>query len=267
MSYASDVKEELYAVIDKARHCQIAELSAIIGLSNKTKETGGRKVIEPEGDHDELYRKYRTLTKRLNDYYDYDNALITQQTCCKRAYIRGAFLAAGTMSNPNKSYQFEIVTRDEEHAKQLRDMMEVFNIKPKIVHRKNHFVVYLKEGSDIVEILNVMKAHKALMDLENVRIMKEMRSSVNRKVNCETANITKMINASVKQVEDIEYIEKTIGLSSLPEALAEMASVRLEHPDTPLKELGNYLSTPIGKSGVNHRLRRISEIAKKLKEE
>ena len=267
MSYASDVKEELYAVIDKARHCQIAELAAIVGLSNKTKEVDGKKVIVPEGDYDNLYKKYSVLTKKLNDYYDYDNPLITQQTCCKRAYIRGAFLAAGTMSNPNKSYQFEIVTRDEDQAKHLKDTIKAFDINPKIVRRKNHFVVYLKEGSEIVEILNVMKAHKALMDLENVRIVKQMRSSVNRKVNCETANITKMINASVKQIEDIEYIEKTIGLSSLPDSLAEMATVRLEYPDTPLKDLGNYLATPIGKSGVNHRLRRISEIAKKLKEE
>lgn len=267
MSYASDVKEELYAVIDKARHCQIAELAAIVGLSNRTKEVDGKKVIVSEGDQDNLYKKYSVLTKKLNDYYDYDNPLITQQTCCKRAYIRGAFLAAGTMSNPNKSYQFEIVTRDENQAEHLKDTIKAFDINPKIVRRKNHFVVYLKEGSEIVEILNVMKAHKALMDLENVRIVKQMRSSVNRKVNCETANITKMINASVKQIEDIEYIEKTIGLSSLPDSLAQMATVRLEYPDAPLKDLGNYLATPIGKSGVNHRLRRISEIAKKLKEE
>lgn len=267
MSYARDVKEELYAVIDKARHCQIAELSAIVAMCGKTQVVEGRKVILPGDVSDNLYKKYSILTKKLNGYSEYDNGLITQQICCKRAYIRGAFLASGTMSNPNKSYHFEIDVRDEKKAGQLKDMMVVFHVHPKIVRRKNHFVVYLKEGSDIVEILNVMKAHKALMDLENVRIMKEMRSSVNRKVNCETANITKTINASVKQIEDIEYIEKTIGLSNLPEALSEMASVRLEYPDVPLKELGDYLSTPIGKSGVNHRLRRISEIAKRLKEE
>ena len=147
----------------------------------------------------------------------------------------------------------------------MREILEFFEVRAKIVSRKNHFVVYLKEGSQIVDVLNVMGAHKSLMDLENVRIVKEMRNSVNRKVNCETANISKMINASVKQIEDIEYIEKTIGLSNLPDVLGEMANVRLEHPDTPLKELGEYLSTPIGKSGVNHRLRRISEIADKLR--
>lgn len=267
MSYASDVKEELYAVVDKDRHCQIAELAAILSFSNKTKKLDGRQVIVPDKEDDRLYKTYCALNKRLGDNCDIDNELITRKICTKRAYIRGAFLAAGTMSDPNKSYQFEIVSHNNEQAVFLRDMMLTFDINPKIVRRKNCFVVYLKEGSDIVEILNVMKAHIALMDLENVRIMKEMRGSVNRKVNCETANITKMVNASVKQIEDIEYIQKTIGLSKLPEALSEMALVRLEYPDMPLKELGNYLSTPIGKSGVNHRLRRISEIAQKLKEE
>ena len=131
----------------------------------------------------------------------------------------------------------------------------------KIVERKKHYVVYLKEGSQIVDILNVMEAHVALMNLENVRILKEMRNSVNRKVNCETANISKTVNAAVKQVEDIVYLRDTVGLNSLPENLREMAELRLEYPEAPLKELGTYLNPPVGKSGVNHRLRKISMIA------
>ena len=126
-------------------------------------------------------------------------------------------------------------------------------------------MVYIKEGAGIVDILNVMQAHISLMDLENVRILKEMRNSVNRKVNCETANLTKTINAAVKQVEDIRYIESTIGLSALPEVLEEAAKVRLNNPDASLKELGEAMCPPLGKSGMNHRLKRISEIASELK--
>ena len=134
----------------------------------------------------------------------------------------------------------------------------------KIVERKKHYVVYLKEGSQIVDILNVMEAHVALMELENVRILKEMRNSVNRQVNCETANISKTVNAAVKQLEDITFIRDHAGLDSLPDNLREMALLRLEHPEAPLKELGTYLNPPVGKSGVNHRLRKISEIAEEM---
>ena len=192
------------------------------------------------------------------------NGLLLQQSCCKRAYIRGAFLAGGSISDPNKAYHFEIVCRTMEQATQLRDVINSFSMDAKIVERKKHFVVYLKEGSQIVDILNVMEAHIALMKLENVRILKEMRNSVNRQVNCETANISKTVNAAVKQLEDITFIRDTAGLDSLPDNLKEIAILRLEHPEAPLKELGTYLDPPVGKSGVNHRLRKISEIAEEM---
>ena len=193
--------------------------------------------------------------------------LLIQQSCCKRAYIRGAFLAGGSISDPNKSYHFEIVCRSIPQAEQLRDVINSFDMDAKIVARKKYQVVYLKEGSQIVDILNIMEAHVALMNLENVRILKEMRNSVNRKVNCETANISKTVNAAVKQLADIEYIRETAGLSYLPENLKEMALLRLEYPDAPLAELGTYLNPPVGKSGVNHRLRRISEMADGLRQQ
>lgn len=135
----------------------------------------------------------------------------------------------------------------------------------KIVQRKKYHVVYIKEGSQIVDILNVMEAHVALMNLENVRILKEMRNSVNRKVNCETANINKTVNAAVKQIEDIRYIQKKIGFESLGEGLADTARLRLEHPDASLKELGMMLTPQVGKSGVNHRLRKLSTLAEELR--
>ena len=193
--------------------------------------------------------------------------MILRHNCCKRAFIRGAFLAAGSMSNPEKSYHIEIVCMAMKKAEQLKSVINSFGLDAKVVGRKKAYVVYLKEGSQIVDLLNVMEATNALMDMENIRILKEIRNTVNRKVNCETANINKTVSAAGKQIEDIRYIQNQIGLKELPEALLEMAQVRLEYPNASLKELGDLLSTPIGKSGVNHRLRKLSEIAQRLRDD
>lgn len=191
---------------------------------------------------------------------------VTASVCCRRAYVRGAFIAVGSVNNPEKNYHLEFVLSDPELAVQLKDLINSFELDAKMVERKDHSVVYLKEGEQIVDLFNVMEAHVALMDLENVRIVKEMRNDINRKVNCETANLNKVVGAAVKQLEDIAYIEQTIGLGQLPEQLEELARIRLEFPDKSLKELGTYLSEPVGKSGVNHRLRKISSIAESLRE-
>ena len=191
--------------------------------------------------------------------------IVIQETCCKRAFIRGAFLASGSMSDPEKSYHFEIVCATREKAEQIQKIMKCFELDGKIVLRKKSFVVYLKEGSQIADVLNVMEAHVALMEFENVRILKDMRNTVNRKVNCETANINKTVSAAVKQIDDIRYIQETKGLDKLPEGLKDMALTRLTYPEASLKELGSLLTPPVGKSGVNHRLRKLSEMAEELR--
>ncbi|MDD4843647.1 MAG: DNA-binding protein WhiA [Anaerotignum sp.] len=191
---------------------------------------------------------------------------VVSSICCRRAYIRGAFIAVGSVNNPEKNYHLEFVMPSAELAAQLRDLVNTFDLDSKVVERKDHFIVYLKEGEQIVDLFNIMGAHIALMDLENVRIVKEMRNDINRKVNCETANINKVVLAAVNQLEDITYIQQTIGLDKLPKQLQEMARLRLEYPDTSLKELGTYLAEPVGKSGVNHRLRKISNLAETLRE-
>lgn len=193
--------------------------------------------------------------------------LVVQQICCRRAFLRGAFQASGSMSDPTKSYHFEIVCSSAEAAEQIRFMICSFDLDAKVVQRKKSFVVYLKEGSQIVDILNVMEAHVSLMELENVRILKEMRNTVNRKVNCETANINKTVSAAVKQVEDITYLRDHVGFEHLPENLVEAAEARLENPNATLKELGELLDPPVGKSGINHRLRRLSEMADRARQE
>lgn len=192
--------------------------------------------------------------------------LIIQTTCCKRAFIRGAFLASGSMSDPEKTYHMEFVSHDLIQAQSLARLINGFEMDAKIVQRKKYHVVYLKEGRQIVDLLNIMEAHVALMDLENLRILKDMRNNVNRIVNCETANLSKTVSAAVKQVNDIEYIEAKRGLHTLTETLETVARLRLDNPSASLKELGEMLSPPVGKSGINHRLRKISQIAESLRD-
>ncbi len=192
--------------------------------------------------------------------------MLVQNTCCKRAFLRGAFLVAGSVTNPEKAYHLEIAVISKNLAEQIRDVVSFFDIDAKIVERKKYHVVYVKEGAQIVDFLNVIGAHKALMEYENVRIVKEVRNSVNRQVNCETANIEKTVNAATRQIEDIKYIQSNMGFSQLTEGLREIALLRLDYPESSLQELGQMLSKPIGKSGVNHRLRKLGEIAEQMRE-
>lgn len=313
MSFSSEVKNELSRQSTGARHCQIAELTAIISLCGRIViSVTDKYMIKIHTENISVARKCFTLLKKtfnintdisirqnnslvnsrmysiiisrhedarkvleatrlidqnneIVENLSIVNNIIVMQECCKRAFLRGAFLASGSISDPEKFYHFEIVCATEKKAKQLQQIIKCFEIDAKIVERKRHFVVYIKEGTGIADILNVMEAHVALMEFENIRIVKEMRNSVNRKVNCETANLKKTVSAAVKQIEDITYIRDTIGLSGLSEGLELVARARLENPDASLKELGNMLNPPVGKSGVNHRLRKICEIADGLR--
>lgn len=287
MSFSAEVKEELVRHIGSARHCQIAELSALMHFCGQYgQDQDGNLLLGFQTENEALIRKGFTLLKktynintgavkkgekcdqllaRFGDLQGEVDPLLLKNACCRRAFLRGAFLCCGSISDPKKGYHLEFVCGSEEQAEQLRQVMAQFGIEARIVLRKRYFVVYLKEGAGIVELLNVMEAHVSLMKLENLRILKEMRNSINRRVNCEAANITKTVKASTRQVEDILYIKKHYGFSRLPDNLREMAEVRLEYPDAALKELGEYLDPPVGKSGVNHRLRKLSELADRLR--
>lgn len=192
--------------------------------------------------------------------------ILLKNSCCKRAFLRGAYLAAGSMSDPYKGYHLEIVCQKPRQAEQIQKLLQDFNLDAKTVLRKKYYVVYIKEGENIADFLNIIEAHKALMEFENTRIYKGVRNMVNRKVNCDAANINKTVTAAARQVEDIEYIREVYGLDKLPEHLKEMAYVRLENPEVPLGELGKLLDPPVGKSGVNHRLRKLGEFAKNLRD-
>lgn len=315
MSFSSNLKDELCRVLAKSRHCNIAEITAIISLLGNIKISEEDKFrLSISTEHAGLARKCFTILKKtfnigtdiiigkntflarnhsytisvksdpetknilntikLLDKYgnikenpDLEENLLLSKTCCKRAFLRGAFLATGSMSDPEKAYHFEIVCASSIKAEQIRDLLIQFETDAKIVERKKSFVVYLKGSEQISLALALMEAPSALLDLENIRVLKDMRNNVNRKVNCETANINKTVSAAIKQIEDIEYIRDKHSLDILAKPLRDIALVRLAYPEASLIELGTYLSPGVGKSGVNHRLRKISEIADKLKNE
>jgi len=257
------VSRKYFTLIRKTFNINI-DVSVKTNISAKGNRVYIIIIRKPEAVHLILQA---TKLSQEQDFLGIPEPVITQNACCKRAFIRGAFLASGSMSDPKKSYHFEIVANSMEKAEQLRDLIQTFSIDAKIVKRKKNYIVYVKEGSQIVDLLNVMEAHVALMDLENVRILKEMRNSINRQVNCEAANISKTVAAASKQIDDIIYIRDNVGLSDLADGLEDIARIRIDYPEASLKELGAMLLPPIGKSGVNHRLRKLSVIADQLREQ
>lgn len=183
----------------------------------------------------------------------------------RRALLRDSFLRKGSMSDPKKAYHLEFVLADEEETKALQALLNSFEIRCKTARRKRQIVVYLKDGEDIALLLNVMGAHVSLMEMENERIYKDMRNAVNRRVNCDAANITKAVRASDAQCEAIRYLEAHGGLNQLEKPLRTAARLRLAHPDLTLQELAARGKPPMTKSGINHRLQRIMEIARQRK--
>ncbi len=281
MSFSADVKEELAKVENTARHCQIAELAAIAVYAGVVKADSGAFAERFQPDNPHVADRWSLLLEKLFSTNDDENkilqtikykkgdttvdSLIIKSLCCKRAFLRGAFLGIGSMSNPEKGYHLEFVCSDTGQAEQLVETLLVYEIKARVVARKKYQVVYIKESEEISTLLNVIGAHISLMNLENLRILKDMRNAINRKVNCEAANITKTVNAATKQIEDIQYIKEHYGFDNLAQNLRQIAEIRLEYPDATLKELGQYLTPNVGKSGVNHRLRKLSELAGQLR--
>ncbi len=193
-------------------------------------------------------------------------ALISQPTC-KRAFLRAVFISAGNISNPRRSYHFELYADDSRLSSLYAALLADLDIPGKVLQRKNSFVLYIKEADRISDMLGLMGASAALMEFENIRILHDIAGAVNRRSNCEFANIKKTVSASSRQADDIRYIQSCHKFHLLPEGLAELARLRLEYDDIPLKELGEMLNPPLSKSGVNHRMRKIAELADTLRNE
>ena len=271
-NYKIRVKTETQPTAEKIKKLLWKTFKVNVDISTRENAYSkvGRTYTLLVGDHQQAL-KILQATKLINENneigenFSITNNIVIMKDCCKRAFIRGAFMAAGSISDPNKSYHFEIKCNSEKKAKQLIELLENYNIDGKMVARKGGYVVYIKEGEGIVDVLNVMEAHVSLMEMENVRILKGMSNYYNRQVNCETANIKKTVATSVRQIDDIDFIIQNKGIDYLPEKLQDIAWVRKENPDASLQELGEMLDPPLGKSGVNHRLRKICQIAQELR--
>ena len=254
MSFSGEVKEELVKQLPTARHCQLAELAAILIYTGAVKEEGQSFCLDAQEESSFCLRKSCLLLQKtfemsvsaekiengtkhfqINDsdnikkvlqaikYSKQDtlvNPVVIKSICCKRAFLRGTFLSIGSMSNPEKGYHLEFVCTTQAQARQIQEVLQVFEIEAKIVPRKKYQVLYIKESEEIVELLNIIGAHVSLMNLENLRILKDMRNSINRRVNCEAANITKTVNAATKQIEDIQFIRDHYGFDKLSNVLS-----------------------------------------------
>ena len=261
------VAQKSYILLRKTFH---AKIETTVRSHNPQAGTGSFSVfVFRKNDVINILKAVKIIDEQKKQWGNFlcVHHMVVQNTCCKRAFLRGVFMAAGSVTNPEKAYHLELAVLSEELAGQIREIISSFMIDAKIARRKKYYVVYIKESSQIVDFLNVTGAHIALMNFENVRIVKEVRNSVNRQVNCETANISKTVNAAARQIEDIKFIQCNMGFGKLRDGLSEMAELRLDYPESPLQELGSMLSKPIGKSGVNHRLRKLSDIAKQMRED
>lgn len=290
-SFSGEVKDELLKEEPTARHCRIAEIAALVAFLGMKKGSDDRYSLDTDSAF--LVKKFFTLLaktinitecadsiggdeyKSLLELIKFSgeglnakvNDILLQQDCCRKAFIRGAFLAAGSISDPNKSYYLSIATENETLSKQLYEVFGQLGIPIKTTKRKTVSVLYLKEGTMLVETLGMMGAPLSLMKFENARIIKDIRNNLNRKVNAETANLKKTIEASMDQIAAIDYIDQKVGLSELPDSLREVAILRRKNPEVSLQELGQMLNPGVGKSGINHRLRRIVKFAEVLKKE
>ena len=231
--------------------------NGVISLSELLPEKDLQRVLsmlEMAGEGTDLWEPGKGISKGL-----------LKNDMCSRAYLRDTFLCIGTVSNPEKEYQLEFTCGTQEKAQQIKDVLSARGITSGISLRRGNHVVYLRESSQIVDMLNLMGASSSSMKMENAIILRQVRGSINRKVNCETSNIRKSAQAARRQIEDIKLLMGSREFENLPETLKEIAKLRVENPEVSLKELGEMLDPPVGKSGVNHRLRKLSETAEEIR--
>lgn len=227
MSFTQDVKNELMTSIPKEAHCLRAEHLGVLSREMESRPT------------EALYEK----------------------NCCKRAFLRGVFLSAGNISDPNRTYNLEFTVNEPWLANEIQKLLFSFDITGKIVLRNGKLLVYVKDGESIADFLKIVQANRSLLTFEEVRVVKDVRNRVNRNVNCETANMHKTAVAASERLKAISVLRESGRFYELPAQLREIAEVREKYPEATLEELGMYLDPPVGKSGVNHRLRKLNELA------
>ncbi len=304
MSFSSDVKKELCSVIPKAIHCRIAELAGVLSVNGRTEYDNNDELLIIRAENEMLedfirkllsiifkaesediilvnekmhHRKLVISNKELIDDIFIKlklsrdsnrisvSPVITERSCCKKAYLKGVFIAGGYIGSPEKKYQMEMSLVSDNEAEKILSIISSEHFNGKYSHRRERYIVYIKDGDTISGILGVMGAANSMMEFENIRIFKDIRNVVNREVNCDTANLAKTASAAAKVIDDIKFIRDTAGLDILNDTLRETAVFRLDYPTLSIKELGELFSPAVGKSGMNHRLRKLSQIAEELK--
>lgn len=283
MSFSSEVKEEL-SKINTLNNKEVlkAELLGYILTGNTSNyEEFIEYITENEFNIERIYKvlfnlnieyepeirgkTYVAKIKKTNDILELLNITNQNDENIQKAIVRGAFLGSGSMNNPENNYHLEVIFLEKENSIFILNICKLFEIKMKSIEKDGKTVLYIKDGEGISRFLALIGAVKSVLKYEDVRILKEMKNNVNRLVNCETANLNKIVNASVAQINDIKLIKKLNKFEELPDYLKEIANVRLEYPDDSLKELGQKLNPVLGKSGVNHRLKKLQEIAEDLR--
>lgn len=285
MSFSSEIKERLAKTDFVCPKCRVYELAgslafggtvsdSCVKFSTENESVAQRvrtNISEEFGIGAEIQKGARTHRIEINDIYSAENIRggISPEggipfSCCRAAFARGAFLGGGSVTDPKKGYHLEFNTREESHAAYLKEILAEDGFEVKITERKGHYVLYIKGSDKIADILGYMGAASGTFELYSIQIEKEMRNSINRRVNCETANTNKAAKASGKHLVAIRKIRQSGKWDKLPDVLKEIGSLREEYPEDSLKELGEKTDPPIGKSGVNHRLNRIVAIAENL---
>lgn len=298
MSFTTDVKNELCQIKYENKCCMRAHLAGLVGFCGTTVHEDGKEILKIRTESVAIARRAYTLLKNLYGIkatlsttgkicvitlshsvhtvmaelgYSKDgvvkftvNPFVTHDDCCKTAFLAGAFLGGGYVKNPKNGYHFEIKTHYRTLCQNLCDMIAEMGFDPRFVMRKAEYVVYLKQSDAICDLLMHMGAPDAMFALCNMKILKDVRNNITRKVNCDTANISKAADAAAVQLHAIHVVKSKKGLESLPKTLMQVAHLRLENPEANLTELGQMLSPPISKSGVNHRLKKIIQLAEEL---
>lgn len=303
MSYSNDVKNELARIIPERECCRKAELAAMIALAGSVNYENGFSIqlsTENAATARKIFKTYKEIyhiqssikvqnRRHFNKTRVYiintpvDNELqelglsqdeksvprriqwaLLNRPCCRRAYLRGLFLAGGFINRPGADYHLEIMTSDNQMAEDMEKLLARMKIKARTSERKNNLVVYVKGSEKIVDFLRLVGASMALLDFENIRIIKSVRNNVNRQVNCETANLVKTVDASLRQVELIKKLISTGGVEQIPPRLKSLAMLRIDYPDCTLKELGTMMNPPLSKSGVAYRMRKLEKIVEEL---
>lgn len=284
MSFSTDVKEELSKIknLSNKQHvklefmgyavsCNLSVVDKVLRFSTESEYNINRfgKLLNNLDVHNfkiELQRKNYVITTKEKELLDEIEKSIfkMENDLEEKAFIRGSFLGSGSINNPENKYHIEIIFKEEKYAKLVLEILSKYYINFKLLDKKNNISIYSKDGEEISKFLAFIGANNAVLKFEDIRVYRDMRNNVNRIVNCETANLSKTVNAAVKQIEAINYLKETGKFGELTDNLREMAEIRIKNPEASLVELGKMLSVPIGKSGVNHRLKAIIQIAEEL---